>query len=72
MPYNTGETPEVGDRIFDLEGRLGAVTHVIMWGSGRTELVIKWDDGTTGIRYLTHEDFELVRRKDGEIVSHAR
>jgi len=40
-----------------------------MWGSERSELVIKWEDRTIGIRYTIHEDFELLGRKiDQEVV----
>ena len=66
MPYVTGEHPEVGDRVCDRRRRYGTVTHVIMWGSERSELVIKWEDRTIGIRYTIHEDFELLGRKDDE------
>jgi len=72
MPYNTGEVAEAGDRVCNAKARLGVVTHVIMWGSEQSELVIRWEDGTTGIRYATHEDFELLGRKDHEIVLPAR
>ena len=72
MPCNTGEVAEVGDRVCDTKGRLGVVTHVIMWGSEQSELVIRWENGITGIRYTTHEDFELLGRKDDEIVLPAR
>ena len=69
MPYVTGEHPEVGDRVCDRRRRYGTVTHVIMWGSERSELVIKWEDRTIGIRYTIHEDFELLGRKiDQEVV----
>jgi hypothetical protein len=39
-----------------------------MWGSSRSELVIKWEDRTIGIRYTIHEDFELLGRQDDEEV----
>jgi hypothetical protein len=66
MPYVTGEHPEVGDRVCDRHRRYGTVTHVIMWGSERSELVIKWEDRTIGIRYTIHQDFELLGRKDDQ------
>jgi hypothetical protein len=72
MPYNTGEIAKVGDRVCDRHQRYGVVTHVIMWGSGKSELVIEWEDDTIGIRYVSHEDFELIGRRDDEIVLPAR
>jgi hypothetical protein len=39
-----------------------------MWGSSRSELVIRWEDGTVGIRYTNHEDFELIGRQEDEAV----
>lgn len=68
----TGEFPEVGDRIRDRCSRYGTVSHVVMWGSGRAELVIQWEDGTVGIRYTAHEDFALIHRRDGEAALHAQ
>ena len=69
MPYVSGEHPEVGDRVCDRHRRIGVVTHVIMWGSVRSELVIEWEDGTVGIRYTIPENFELLdRRGNKELV----
>jgi hypothetical protein len=68
MPYLTGEHPEVGDRICDRRRSYGVVTHVIMRGSSRSELVIEWEDRTIGIRYTIPEDFELLGRQDDEEV----
>jgi hypothetical protein len=34
-----------------------------MWGSAASELVIKWEDGTTGIRHGVFKDFELLYRQ---------
>lgn len=64
MPYVTGEYPEVGDRVCDKHHKYGTVTHIILWGSSRSELVIEWEDGTVGIRYTVPEDFGLMHRKD--------
>ena len=66
MPYSTGETPEVGDQIFDLQQRYGIVTHIVMWGSAQSELIIEWEDGTIGIRYTVLEDSELLSRRSGK------
>lgn len=69
MPYVGGEHPEVGDKVCDKHRRGGIVTHVIMWGSIRSELVIEWEDGTVGIRYTNPENVELLgRRGDKELV----
>ena len=63
MAYSTGEFPETGDCVRNKEGRRGVVTHILRWDSGYSELIIGWDDGTTGIRYTVQEDFELLRRR---------
>jgi hypothetical protein len=68
MPYATGEHPEVGDRVYDRHHRFGTVTHIMRWGGGSWELVIKWEDGTLGIRNTSHEEFVLVSRRDGQEV----
>jgi hypothetical protein len=62
MPYASGETPEVGDRISDQEGRVGTVTHINPGPRNPTELTIRWDDGTVGIRYPNLGDFTLISR----------
>ena len=72
MAYRKGEHPEVRDYVRDRNNRRGIVTHVMMWGSGRCELVVEWEDGTIGIRYTAHEDFELLRRQGEEIVLPSR
>jgi hypothetical protein len=64
MPYIDGEVPEAGDRVVEERGRCGVVTHIILFGSSQSEFVIKWDDGTIGIRYKTPEEFELIRRRE--------
>ena len=63
VPYCTGETPTVGDVVSDEDRRVGAVTHIIHYGGGPAELVIEWEDGTVGIRYLYHEALMLVERR---------
>ncbi len=62
MPYATGETPEVGDRISNSERRIGTVTHVSTDLGENPELIIKWDDGVVAIRYKRPEDLTLIRR----------
>jgi len=64
MPYIDGEVPEAGDYVVDQQGRFGVVTHIIQFGSFQSEFVVRWDDGTIGIRYKTPEDFELIRRRE--------
>jgi hypothetical protein len=71
MPYNSGEQPEVGDRVCDRHRRFGIVRSIMRWGGGPWELVIKWDDGTIGVRHTVHEDFELLGRREEEPVSAA-
>ena len=63
MAYNTGEIPKVGDCICDKHHRRGVVSRILMWGSATAELVIRWEDGTTGIRHRMSEDFELLYRQ---------
>jgi hypothetical protein len=62
MPYASGETPEVGDRISNREDRIGAVAYVSTDWAGNLELTIRWDDGVVAIRYKKLEDFTLIRR----------
>jgi hypothetical protein len=64
VPYATGEQPEARDRLCDRRRRYGTVTRVVMWGSERAELVIRWDDGTIGIRNTIQENFELISRQN--------
>ena len=69
MPYCTGEEPMVGDAVSDKERRVGTVTHIMHYGGGPAELVIEWEDGTTGIRYCCHEELMLIERRNTESVS---
>ena len=58
MPYGSGETPMVADRISDEKGRLGTVTGVHSSGV----FTVRWDDGVVGINYSVAERFTLVFR----------
>lgn len=60
MPYASGETPKVGDRISDQQDRVGTVTHINPGPRNPTELTIRWDDGIVGIRYPNPGDFTLI------------
>ena len=57
------------------QSRLLKISARVRWADSITDLgtvaanawggvVIKWDDGTVGIRYKTPEDFELIRRRN--------
>ena len=65
MPYISGETPELGDRVCDSAQRSGTVTY-IFHTRAVTELIVDWDDGTTGIHYQP-EDFVLIERVNEDI-----
>lgn len=69
MPYATGEIPTVGDIVADSRGRVGTVTHLIHYGGPPEELVIKWDDGTVGIRYSRFDRLKLIERVNEETAS---
>ena len=66
-PYVSGEGPALGDRVSNSSNRTGTVTRFLYFGDA-AELVVEWDDGTTGIRYLP-EDFILVERAPKETIS---
>jgi hypothetical protein len=68
MPYLSGETPALGDQISDSSRRVGTVTHILYYGE-IPELVVKWNDGTIGIRYRVHDDFVLIERAATETIS---
>ena len=65
MPYISGETPQLGDRVSNHAQRTGTVTHLINT-SRATELIVDWDDGTIGIHCLP-EDFILIERVEEDI-----
>ena len=67
FPYISGEIPALGDRVSDRSLRSGIVTRFLFFGDV-SELVVEWDDGTTGIRYQP-EDFVLVERAPKKAVS---
>ena len=64
MPYFTGQEPMVGDAVSDRDRRIGFVTHIIHFGANPPELVIDWEDGTTGIGYFDYEALVLVERRN--------
>jgi hypothetical protein len=67
LPYVSGEIPALGDRVSGSSNRTGTVTRFLFFGDD-PELVVEWDDGTTGIRYQA-ADFVLVERAAKETVS---
>lgn len=69
VPYCTGQEPMVGDTVSDKDRRVGTVTHIIHYGGGPPELVIDWEDGTIGIRYLCHEALMLIERSSQAVSS---
>lgn len=66
MPYISGETAELGDRVCDAQQRLEC--HLHFKTRKLTELIVDWDDGTSGIHYQP-EDFVLLERV-AEDISH--
>jgi len=62
MPYASGEIPEVGDRVSDKRGRVGAVTRITLNLRNLPELTIRWNDGIVGILYPVAGDFTLFSR----------
>jgi len=58
MPYASGQTPEVGDRISDKRGRVGTATRVSDFGI----FTVKWDAGIAGINYTVADRFTLISR----------
>jgi hypothetical protein len=62
MPYASGEIPEVGDRVSDKRGRIGAVTRITLNLRKLPELTIRWNDGIVGILYPVADDFTLISR----------
>lgn len=67
MPYRTGEEPKVGDVVTDNDRRVGFVSHIVHYGGGPAELVIRWNDDTLGIRYLNFEKLALLERGPVEV-----
>jgi hypothetical protein len=63
MPYDTGQEPMVGDVVCGKFGGVGTVTHIFRYGASRAELVVKWKDGTIGIRYVAPEALMLIERR---------
>jgi hypothetical protein len=62
MPYASGETPEMRDRISNRAGRIGTVTRITLNLRKLPELTIRWNDGIVGILYPVAEDFTLISR----------
>lgn len=58
MPYASGESPMVGDRITDKRGRVGTVTAASAGGI----FTISWNDGVAGANYTIAERFTLISR----------
>jgi hypothetical protein len=52
-PYFSGEIPMVRDRVSDSANLAGTVTHILYRGDD-VELVVRWDDGSTGIHNHAH------------------
>jgi hypothetical protein len=61
MNYTTGEQPMRGDTVSDDTEREGVVAHLIYQGNELSELAIRWNDGTLGIRHYPDEDAFLGR-----------
>jgi hypothetical protein len=42
----------IGDEVSDADRRRGVVTHLVSTEAEDVEMVIEWEDGTTGIRHF--------------------
>jgi hypothetical protein len=67
MCYGTGEDPLIGDIVGDKSHRTGAVRYFIQYDTGVEELVILYDDGTTGIRHYPDDIILIARKSPDEI-----
>ena len=56
MPYATGETPMIGDRIKDKQGQQAKVNQL-----EGDKIMIQWDEGVLALEYPP-DDFFLVAR----------
>ena len=59
-PYISGEVPTLGDLVSDSSSRSGIVTRFLLFGDD-LELIVEWEDGTTGIRHFP-TDVVLISR----------
>jgi hypothetical protein len=64
MPYESGETPKVRDRVIHKTGRMGMVTDVQLEQGhlkGEDQISVKWDDGGVGVGMALAREFALMR-----------
>lgn len=64
MPYKTGETPMIGDKIKDRFDRKATVAEV-QQGLGQMtddKLTVRWDEGVVTIADYPASDFLLISR----------
>jgi hypothetical protein len=73
MPYESGETPEIGDHVRHRSGKLGKITAVMLNQGhlrGEDAVRVMWDDGSVGIGNALAAEFSLVSRQDPSEVAH--
>jgi len=65
-PYFSGEIPMARDRVSDSANLAGTVTH-ILYLANELELVVRWDDGSTGIH--NHADGLVLVERAPEVIA---
>jgi len=61
MLYKSGEIPRFRDRIIDEYARVGTLLDILE-EDGKTELIVKWDQGVLELRYANAKNFCLFSR----------
>ena len=65
MPYQSGETPAIGDHVTNQSGKPGKITAVALNQGhlrGEDSVRIQWDDGSIGIGNALAREFIFVRK----------
>jgi hypothetical protein len=73
MPYESGETPAVGDKVRHVKGgRSGIITNVALNQGhlrGADSVSVEWDDGGVGIGNALADEFTLAERPVFSVVA---
>ena len=67
MPYQSGEIPEVGDKVRHTNGRPGVITEVHLNQGhlrGEDQVSVKWDDGGVGVGVALAREFTFISNPD--------
>ncbi len=68
MPYQSGETPMMGDHVRHRSGSLGVVKHVDLHPGnmppGNEQVSVEWDDGGVGLSASLAAEYTLVSRAE--------